>query len=158
MKEEEKEGLQKARAYCSAAEHCRSEVRAMLERRDLSPHSIEEIIGHLEKEGYIDESRYSRAFVHDKVLLTKWGRIKIMQALRFKGIPEEIAEEAVSSVDPDEYMAVLRELLVSRYKSVKGADEYERKMKTMKSIAGRGFEIPLIREVLDFTESPDFTD
>lgn len=66
MKEEEKEGLQKARAYCSTAEHCRSEVRAMLERRDLSPHSIEEIIGHLEKRVTL-----TRAVIHGHSSMTK---------------------------------------------------------------------------------------
>ena len=70
-----------AERYCSGAEHCCTEVRAMLERRNVESADIDRVINHLVKEGYIDEARYARALVHDKVRFAKWGRKKIAQAL-----------------------------------------------------------------------------
>ena len=151
----ESEGKTLAERYCSGAEHCRQEVRAMLERRGAESVDIDSIIGHLIKEGYIDESRYARAFVHDKVRFSKWGRIKIAQALWQKRIPQDIADAALSSIDEDEYLAALKEVLKSRCRTVKGATEYERKMKTMKTVCGRGYEPSLVRKVLDFSDGPD---
>ena len=151
----ESEGKTLAERYCSGAEHCRQEVRAMLERRGAESADIDSIIGYLVKEGYIDESRYARAFVHDKVRFAKWGRIKIAQALWQKRIPQDIADAALLSIDEDEYLAALKEVLKSRCRTVKGATEYERKMKTMKTVCGRGYEPSLVRKVLDFSDGPD---
>lgn len=152
------EGKTLAERYCSGAEHCCHEVRAMLERHGAESADIDNIIGYLIKEGFIDESRYARAFVHDKVRFAKWGRIKIAQALWQKRIPQDITDNALSSIDEDEYMAALKEILKSRSRAVKGNTEYERKMKTMKTVCGRGFEPSLVRKVLDLSEIPDSID
>lgn len=127
----------------------------MLERHKVEADDISRILKYLVKEGYVDESRYAAAFVHDKVRFAKWGRVKIGQALWQKRIPADVADEALSHIDEDEYMEALRDVVASRYRSVKGATEYERKMKTMKSVCGRGYEPALVRKVLDLSDCSD---
>jgi len=151
----ESEGKTLAERYCSGAEHCCLEVRQMLERRKAESADIERIIKYLIKEGYIDESRYAAAFVHDKVRFAKWGRAKIAQALWQKRIPTCVADEALASIDEDEYMAALKDVVASRYRQTKGATEYERKIKTMKSVCSRGYEPALVRRVLSMSDTPD---
>ena len=148
----ESEGKTLAERYCSGAEHCCSEVRAMLERHGVEKEDTDRILKYLINEGYIDESRYAAAFVHDKVRFARWGRTKIAQALWQKRIPEQIAHDALSSIDQDEYMTALKEVTASRYRTVKGVTEYERKMKTMKSVCSRGYEPSLIKKVLQITD------
>ena len=152
----ESEGKTLAERYCSGAEHCCSEVKAMLERHKVEADDIALILKHLVKEGYVDEVRYADAFVHDKVRFAKWGRVKIAQALWQKRIPQDVADEALSHIDEDEYMAALKDVAKAKYRTVKGATEYERKMKTMKSVCSRGYEPALVRKVLDLEDS--FTD
>lgn len=151
----ESEGKTLAERYCSGAEHCCLEVRQMLERRKAESADIERIIKYLIKEGYIDESRYAAAFVHDKVRFAKWGRAKIAQALWQKRIPAGVADAALASIDEDEYMTALKEVAQSRYRQTKGATEYERKIKTMKSVCSRGYEPALVRRVLSMSDTPD---
>ena len=151
----ETEGKTRAEAYCSSAEHCRSEVRAMLERHGAEKPDIESIINNRVKEGFIDESRYARAFVHDKVRFAKWGRVKIAQALWQKRIPQDITDAALESIDYDEYLAALKDVVKAKFRTVKGATEYERKMKTMRSVCSRGYEPALVRKVLDLSDLPD---
>ena len=151
----ESEMKTRAEAYCSAAEHCRSEVRAMLERHGAEKPDIERILDYLVKEGFIDESRYARAFVHDKVRFAKWGRGKIAQALWQKRVPQDVAEKAISSIDDEEYMTALKDVVKSKYRTVKGETEYECKMKTMKSVCTRGYEPALVRKVLDIQDFPE---
>ena len=151
----ESEGKTRAEAYCSAAEHCRSEVWAMLERHGAERPDIERILDYLVKEGFIDESRYARAFVHDKVRFAKWGRVKIGQALWQKRIQQDVVDDALSSIDEDEYLAALRDVAKAKYRSAKGATEYERKIKTMKSVCGRGYEPSLVRKVIDLSDLPE---
>ena len=148
----ESEGKTLAERYCSGAEHCCFEVRAMLQRHEAESGDIDRILKHLIKEGYIDESRYARAFVHDKVRFAKWGRVKIAQALWQKRIPQDVADSALATIDEDEYMTALNDVAQSRYRAAKGATEYERKMKAMKSVCSRGYEPQLVRKVLDFSD------
>ena len=151
----ESEGKTMAERYCSGAEHCCSEVRAMLERHKAESEDINRILKYLIKEGYIDESRYARAFVHDKVRFAKWGRNKIAQALWQKRIPQDVADEALSSIDEEEYMEALKEVVKSKYRVSKGASEYECKMKTMKTVCGRGYEPSLVSKVLKMSDPAD---
>ena len=124
----------------------------MLQRHEAESGDIDRILKHLIKEGYIDESRYARAFVHDKVRFAKWGRVKIAQALWQKRISQDVADSALATIDEDEYMTALNDVAQSRYRAAKGATEYERKMKAMKSVCSRGYEPQLVRKVLDFSE------
>lgn len=151
----ESEMKTRAEAYCSAAEHCRSEVRAMLERHGAEKPDIERILDYLVREGFIDESRYARAFVHDKVRFARWGRSKIAQALWQKRVPQDVAEKAISSIDEEEYMTALKDVVKSKYRTLKGETEYECKMKTMKSVCTRGYEPALVRKVLDIQDFPE---
>ena len=152
----ESEGKTLAERYCSGAEHCCFEVRAMLQRHEAESGDIDRILKHLIKEGYIDESRYARAFVHDKVRFAKWGRVKIAQALWQKHIPQDVADSALATIDEDEYMTALNDVVQSRYRAAKGATEYERKMKAMKSVCSRGYEPQLVRKVLDFSDITEY--
>lgn len=149
------EGKTLAERYCSGAEHCCHEVRAMLERHGADSADIDNIIGYLIKEGFIDESRYARAFVHDKVRFAKWGRVKIAQALWQKRIPQDITDAALESIEDDEYLAALKDVVKAKFRTVKGATEYERKMKTMRSVCSRGYEPALVRKLLDLSDLPD---
>jgi regulatory protein len=151
----ESEGKTLAERYCSGAEHCCAEVRAMLERHKVEADEIALILRHLVKEGYVDEGRYADAFVHDKVRFAKWGRVKISQALWQKRIPADVADASLSRIDEDEYMAALKDVVASRYRQTKGSTEYERKMKTMKSVCSRGYEPALVRKVLNLQDSLD---
>jgi regulatory protein len=152
----ESEGKTLAERYCSGAEHCCFEVRAMLQRHEAESGDIDRILKHLIKEGYIDESRYARAFVHDKVRFAKWGRFKIAQALWQKRIPQDVADSALATIDEDEYMTALNDVVQSRYRAAKGATEYERKMKAMKSVCSRGYEPQLVRKALDFSDITEY--
>lgn len=151
----ESEGKTLAERYCSGAEHCCLEVRQMLERRKVENADIERIIKYLVKEEFIDESRYAAAFVHDKVRFAKWGRTKIAQALWQKRISQGVADAALAAIDEDEYMSALKDVIKAKYRTVKDATEYERKMKTLKSVCSRGYEPALVCKVLDLYDLPD---
>ena len=92
------------------------------------------------KERFIDESRYTRFFVNDKLRFNKWGRVKIGYELYKKNIPSPIREESLAAIDEGEYRSILLDLLKSKKKSTKGKDERDLFNKLLRFAAGRGFE------------------
>lgn len=131
----------KAEAYCSLSEHCKSEVLGKLQQWGAPEETWEAILNHLEKERYVDESRYATFFVRDKYRFNQWGRIKIAQALRMKHIPSACIDEAMEEIDQQEYLNILTSLLKKKVRSIKASNDYERNGKLVRFAAGHGYEI-----------------
>ncbi len=131
----------KAEAYCSLSEHCKSEVLGKLQQWGAPEKTWEAILNHLEKERYVDESRYATFFVRDKYRFNQWGRVKIAQALRMKHIPSVCIDEAMEEIDEQEYLNILTSLLKKKVRSIKASNDYERNGKLVRFAAGHGYEI-----------------
>lgn len=140
----ENEARNKAEAYCSSVERCVSDVTSKLEQWGVAPEVIERVIGHLLKEKYIDPKRYCSAFVRDKYRFNQWGRVKIAQTLRMKGLPAGDIDNGMQEIDEHEYMEILSRLIAQKRKSVKAKTEYERNGKLIRFAIGRGFEMEAI--------------
>lgn len=138
-----------ATGRCARAELCRADLRPKLLARGLAPDAAEALLDRLEREHYIDERRYAAAFVHDKMTNNRWGRHKVRQALRLKGIGDEAVREALAAVDADAYAAGLNALLASKLRTVRAANDYERRMKLLRFAASRGFEPEWAAKVVD---------
>ncbi|MBO7129927.1 MAG: RecX family transcriptional regulator [Prevotella sp.] len=163
MKKEttEQEAYLQLAALCAQAEHCQQEMRDKMKRWEMAPEVQERVIARLIKERYIDDERYARAFVKDKILYNKWGRRKVQQGLWMKHIDDDIQQRVLSEVDDTEYLAVLKPLLKQKAKSIKAENDYELTQKLVRFALGRGFTYDIIRQCLDVDEemiSDDETD
>lgn len=151
MKKEktEQEAYLELAALCAQAEHCQQEMRDKMRRWEMDEAVQERVIGRLMKERYIDEERYTRAFVNDKIRYQKWGRRKIQQALWMKRIDNDIQQRVLDEVDDEEYLDVLRPLLKQKRKTTKAQSDYELNQKLLRFALGRGFTFDIIRQCLD---------
>lgn len=141
--------LYKLAARCSVSELCLSDITAKLDKYDLPEEEKTRILRHLVEEKYVDDGRYAKAYVRDKYRFNKWGRIKIAQGLRMKGIDSETIDSAMEAIDEEEYLEILSDLIKAKRKSTKGRNEYEINGKLYRFAAGRGFEYDAIRRVVN---------
>ena len=125
MKEKtEQEAYLQLTALCAQAEHCQQEMRDKMKRWDIDPAVQDRIITRLVKERYVDDERYARAFVKDKIRYNKWGRRKVQQGLWLKHIDADIQERVLSEVDDSEYLSILRPLLKQNAKGIRAENDY----------------------------------
>jgi regulatory protein len=96
----------------------------------------------------VDDRRYAEAYVRDKYRFNKWGRIKIAQGLRMKGVDSEAISNAMGAIDENEYQEILRNLIRAKRKSTRGKNEYEINGKLCRFAIGGGFEYEAIRQCL----------
>ena len=153
MKEVTEQGayLQLAQ-LCARAEHCQHEMLEKMRRWEMSDEAQARVMARLVKERYVDDERYARAFVRDKIRYNKWGRRKVEQALWQKGIDEDIRQRVLGEVDDEEYLSVLRPLLKQKRRRTKAASDYELNQKLVRFALGRGFTYDVIRQCLDIDE------
>ena len=148
----EQEAYLQLAALCAQAEHCQQEMRDKMRRWELDETVQNRIIDRLIKERYIDDERYARAFVKDKIRYNKWGRRKVQQGLWQKHIDAGIQQRVLDEIDDKEYLDVLRPLLKQKRKSIKAANDYELNQKLVRFAMGRGFGFDIIRQCLDMDD------
>lgn len=141
------EALNKAAAYCTLCERCTSEVSKKLTTWGIVPAEQQKIIERLQNEGFINEERYCRAFVNDKLRFNRWGTIKIKAALYEKRLPKEFITQAIEDIDDELYMQVLQEVISLKQKELK-SDDYATKQKLIRHAASRGFEPAKILQII----------
>ena len=154
MKKEmtEQEAYLQLAALCAQAEHCQQEMRDKMRRWELDETVQNRIIDRLIKERYVDDERYARAFVKDKIRYNKWGRRKVQQALWMKRIDADIQQRVLDEIDEKEYLDILRPLLKQKRKSIKAESDYELNQKLLRFALSRGFGFDIIRQCLDVGE------
>ena len=145
----EAEALRKLGDLCARGEHCSGEMAEKLCKWGIAADAQERIIDKLIDYKYIDDERFTRSFVRDKITFNKWGRRKIEQALWQKHIPQSISQPILDDIEPEEYLNVLRPLLKSKYPTIKAETAYERSMKLINYAMGRGFTLDVIRQCID---------
>lgn len=133
-------------AFCSISEHCESDVREKLQKADVTAADIERIINYLYDERYLDTARYCRAFSRDRLRFAHWGRQKIQQALRQRGLPDSDIRNALDELPKDAYRDILEHLLQQKAHTLHDEDDYTRRGKLIRFALGRGFTMD---EVLD---------
>lgn len=146
---DKKDGLAKAQNYCAYQERSQQEVRNKLYELGLWKDAVEEIITELIGGNFLNEERFSKIYAQSKFNQKGWGRIKIKQALKFKGVPDKLVQKALATLDEKAYHNRLEELLVKKATLLSEKHPLKRKSKLQQYALGRGFEIILIADILN---------
>ena len=152
----EKQVLTKLMALCARSEHSSGEMLQKMRLWDVEDEVQARVMQRLVGEKFIDDERYTRAFVNDKIKQNQWGRRKIEQALWAKGIDKATQKQILDAVDENLYLETLRPLLKSKSRSISGRNEFERQMKLVRYAMSRGFSMEQVNQCIDL--STDFED
>ena len=134
------EALDKAQAYCARSEHCAADVRRKLWEWGIEPSLHDFIEEKLYEDNYLNDVRFCKAYVHDKVAYQRWGRMKIRAGLQALQLPNAAIQEAMKEIDEETYFANLR--FLSRQHPSKKEDQ------KIRFLLQRGFTYDEIRKYL----------
>jgi regulatory protein len=143
------EALQKIAAFCAYQERTQKEVEQKLKSYGLDEDEAGEIIIRLSREKLLDEERFAQAFVRGHYRQKKWGRRRIVQDLKQKGISEFCIKSGLKEIDGDEYYQNLVELLEKKDRQEKETNPRTRRQKITVYLTGKGYEQDLIKMALD---------
>lgn len=145
---------------CARAEHCQYDLLEKMRQWGMTEEARARVMERLTRERYVDDERYARAFVKDKIRYNKWGRRKVEQALWAKHISDDIREQVLNEIDDEEYLNVLRPLLKQKRRTTTGKTSYEQNTKLIRFALGRGFTMDIIHQCMetDGIEDTEFMD
>ena len=125
--------------YCAYQERCHQEVRNKLLQLKVYGDDLEDIMATLISENFLNEERYTLAFVSGKFKIKKWGKFKISMKLKLKGVSSYLIEKALNTIDPEEYENTVVDLIKSRLGDEKEISFAQRK-KIFDYLRRKGFE------------------
>lgn len=139
---------QKMVNYCVYQDRCHQEVEQKMRDFLLVLEAKEEILLYLMRENYLNEERFTRSYIRGKFYIKSWGRNKIRNHLKFKGVPEKLINKSFDEIDDTDYENTLKKLWHDYYCKQKGFQEYQKKSRTIKYLLGKGFEYEVIQQTL----------
>ncbi len=143
------QALQKLRHYCGYQERCHQEVKEKLYSLGVKKKEHDAIIASLIEDNYLNEERFAIAFAGGKFRMKQWGRVKIKYELKQRQVSDYSIKKAMKQIDEKEYLTVLQKLAEDRYASLKAEQYLVRKKKTMDYLLQKGFEMELVRAVME---------
>jgi regulatory protein len=145
---DKKQALVKAEHFCAYQERSQKEVRYKLVEWGMRGDELEEIISELILNNFLNEERFAKSYASGKFNIKHWGRVKIKQGLKLKGVPDKILQKAIYSIDDDDYLQTIEKLAIKKVQSLSENDPFKRKNKLMNYLQAKGFETDLILLVL----------
>jgi len=148
IKLDRKAALAKAEHYCAYQERSQQEVRDKLYEWGLWPADVEELISELIQTNFLNEERFTLAYVSGKFNIKKWGKIRIKQGLKLKKVPDKMILNALKSINYDDYLNTIKLTAEKKRNVITEKDPYKKRYKLVSYLLSRGFENDLINEVL----------
>lgn len=144
-----KEASIKLMQFCAYRDRSQKEVQEKLREMRMIPEACEQITIQLMREDFLNEERFARSFVRGKFRIKKWGRVKIKQELKQRDISEPLIKIALTEIDASDYFSTLNELAAKKLPLIKEPNPYKKKQKLISFLHQKGFEFPIILEVID---------
>jgi regulatory protein len=143
--------IARAAARCAQKECSSKGIFDWLANQNIQSESAELIIEHLEKEGYIDNLRYAKAYANDKIKFNKWGKYKVFMMLTGQ-ISEETVKLALDEMDTDFYQNLVFDELRKKDRTIKTSILAQRKQKLLSFASSRGYEFELVQKYIELTK------
>ncbi|MEN9907708.1 MAG: hypothetical protein RLZZ540_849 [Bacteroidota bacterium] len=150
-----KEALKKIEHYCAYQERCHEEVEQKLRSMKMDSDEIDQIIAHLINDNFLNEERFACSFARGKHRIKYWGKIRITNELKFKGINQTLINIALKEISPEEYYITFDTLANRHWESIRESNSLKKRKKFCDFMLRRGFESNLVYEKVRDLESSD---
>ncbi len=142
------QALQKLQQYCAYQERCHFEVKQKLWELGIIRSYHDEIIAILIQDDYLNEERFAVQYAGGKFRIKKWGRKKILYALKEKMISSYCITKALATIEEGDYIKTLQNLADKKYRLLKKEQYLIRKNKTINYLLQKGYEGDLIITIM----------
>lgn len=141
-----KEALQKIEHYCAYQERCHDEVISKLKSLKLNSNEIDEIIVHLIEHNFLNETRFACSFSRGKHRIKFWGRIRIINELKFRNISQYNINLGLAEITTEEYATTFDTLAQRNWDSIRESNIQKKRKKCSDFLLRKGFESNLVYE------------
>jgi regulatory protein len=138
----------KLATFCSFRDRTLKEVEKKMKLLELSEDLHQALLEKLLEERFIDEQRMAQSYAGSKFRSRAWGKHKIVLHMKHLGLSEQLIEEGLSQISEEAYDDKLQEIALKKWNALKDTDEQIKLSKTVRFLAGKGYESDKIWSVM----------
>lgn len=127
------------------------EIKDYLKKYTDDKNITEKVILQLKKENLINDERYIRCFIADKINLTTWGPYKIIRELSKIDMDEEIINNVMAEYDLKIFEEKIKKIILKKQKANKKDSLYVMKQKIERDLFELGYSREMISDNLSLT-------
>jgi len=139
-----KVALQKIENFCAYQERSHEEVVSKLRSMKMDSDEIDQIMVYLINENFINEERFACSFARGKHRIKHWGKIRIINELKFRNISQTLINIALKEITPEEYLETFHTLAERHWETIQEKNTLKKRKKFCDYILRRGFESNLV--------------
>jgi len=139
-----KEAIQKIEYFCSYQERCHDEVVSKLRTMKMDSDEIDQIMVHLIASNFLSEERFACSFARGKHRIKQWGKIRIVNELKYKNISQTLITIALKEISLEEYSATFHTLAERHWETIRETNASKKRKKFCDYLLRRGFESNLV--------------
>ncbi|MCF8296478.1 MAG: RecX family transcriptional regulator [Saprospiraceae bacterium] len=141
--------VQKLQRFCAYQERCVFDIKTKLFDLKVPKYKHDEIIDKLIDDDFLNEERFTEIFIRGKLNQKKWGRVKIIFALKQKHIPDSLIKLKIAEIDKNQYSKILKDVILKKKSLLEKKETENLKTKLAAYASSKGFESDLIWEVIN---------
>jgi len=148
------EALNRAVRLLAVRARSHTEIEKRLSSACYMDETVEMVLTKLQGNGLLDDAAFARQWAQDRTA-RQIGKARILYELRQKGVSSEVAEAALTEMDPqqqDESAVKLAAKLIKRYQSLPAADA---RRKTIQAMQRRGYSYGEARDAIEQAAEED---
>ena len=134
--------------YLNTRVRSKKEVVDYLRKGEYSFPNIENAISILEKQGYVNDLNFAKAFLNNRLITTSNGPYKIKSDLKEKGVSNEVIDEVMEEYTIDIQKEKIAKQVNRMVKSNRNKGNSLLKRKIFNELSKQGFKRSLIHEYL----------
>lgn len=149
----ERRALNVAMYQLEQGSRTRKQIEDRLVKKEIPQDIIDEIVERLVEIDLINDEEFAHDFVRLRHESRRQGTGVIRRELTRKGVDRELADEAVSTIDPEDELENARYLVSKRLPQSRGLDRYKRTQRLVGMLARKGYSgsiaYSVVKEALD---------
>jgi regulatory protein len=127
------------------------EIRKRLKQKEFENDTIDEVIRELLEYKYLNDKEFAEAYINDRINFNPRGSFLVKKELREKGVAENIIDEKIKKLFPEEKEIELAKKATEKKLATLSKDLEKNKIyqKIGSHLQAKGYRSYIIREILD---------
>jgi regulatory protein len=101
---------------------------------------------HLIASNFLNEERFACSFARGKHRIKHWGKIRIVNELKFRKIAQTLINTALKEITPEEYQETFHALAERNWEAMHETNALKKRKKFCDYLLRKGFESNLVYE------------
>lgn len=127
----------------------KKEIESYLRRCKYEKDTIDSVIKKLYNDGYLNDTKYIKAYINDQVNLTDKGPIKIKKELEYMGFKDELVNKGIAKIKDDVWTLKIDKFITKRLKMTTNLSASLLKQKVIYELINKGHYKDLISSLIN---------